>query len=247
MEEVGKKSLVIPAREDRLFFFFWLLDLQDLRSPESGIQTVPPTVEAWNLNQWWCKAQGMSWTWANQISSLSTSQGISVEGEQRKQPLGGGLTFILPSGNLFELDGTLSKSDRGWNQIFASWLLQQRSVSPEKSTDFKCDGKASHPLIQITCALHYSQRIQAGSSAYRGLASWSRRKADVITALKFPSHWRWRLLVPYAHWPFLFNGILSLSPPRYVTLRVLLNLSEPVLSSGRWRHVLMGGRKQSRW
>ena len=51
MEEVGKKSLVIPAREDRLFFFFWLLDLQDLSSPESGIQTVPPAVEAWNLNQ----------------------------------------------------------------------------------------------------------------------------------------------------------------------------------------------------
>ena len=75
-------------------------------------------------------------------------------------------------------------------------------VSPEKSRGFKCDGKASHPLIQITCALRYSQRIQAGSSAYRGLASWSRRKADVITALKFPSHWRWRL-----YWCLMHTGL----------------------------------------
>lgn len=52
----------------------------------------------------------MSWTSANQISSLY-SQGISIEYEQRKQLLGGGLTFILSSGNLFELDGTANLTE----------------------------------------------------------------------------------------------------------------------------------------
>ena len=52
----------------------------------------------------------MSWTSANQISSVY-SQGINVEGEQRKQPMGGGLTFILSSGNLFELDGTANLTE----------------------------------------------------------------------------------------------------------------------------------------
>ena len=47
------------------------------------------------------------------------------------------------------------------------------------------------------------------------------------------------VLVPHAHWPFPFNDILSPSPPRWVTLGVLLNFSEPVSSSGRWRHVLI--------
>ena len=53
------------------------------------------------------------------------------------------------------------------------------------------------------------------------------------------------VLVPHAHWPFPFNDILSLSPSRYVTLGMLLNFSEPVSSSGRWRHVLISSAQFS--
>lgn len=102
--------------------------------------------------------------------------------------------------------------------------------------DFKCDGKTSHSFHQVTCAPLFGQSSQAGSSTCSGLASQNRRR-DLLIALKsFLSLEGDLVLLPKASWPLPFNGILVPSPSRYVTLGMLLNLSEANSSSGKWRH-----------
>lgn len=148
----------------------------------------------------------MSWTPANQISNLY-SQDIRVEGTQREQPVGEGLKYILSNGNWFEQDGAGNLIECETDCLDHDRFIKG-SVSPEGSREFRCDGKTCHSLSQVTCAPLYGQRGQAGSSACGGLASRSRNRRDVITALKTSLSLEMKaVLVPHAHWPFPFNGI----------------------------------------